>query len=131
MLVMNTALRNHLIGALRQVLITDDGELQLWAGPIPPTPDSATTGGTLLAVIDIGSLGTPAAGAITGDDVPWGATGNVMATGTASYFRIVAGNHRIQGNVGITPSFDLQVGNTQFVEGADFNIVGFMLAQGV
>lgn len=129
MLTMNTALRNHLINTVRAELLTD-GTLELWAGPIPATPDSPTTGSTLLAEVEIGNLSSAAGGSIQDTDTPWVATGGAQASGVASFFRIVSGTYRIQGTVGITPSFDLQVGNTNFVAGADFEITQFTLAQG-
>lgn len=139
--LMSTALKNYqnVTGDLQAAL--NNGLLGIWSGPVPASADDAVDGSSvLLATISAGGTGTgmtfqtTSTGGVLAKTASENWTGNVLATGTASFYRYyiptdtgatadtTAANIRIQGTVGtdmnssmLLPSVALTQGNTQAI----------------
>lgn len=113
------------------------GFLRIFDGSPPATADAAETG-TLLCIVSVNSTGTGVTWAAAGADTPgvigktvaevW--SGLILATSTATYFRLVAvgddgtnadDQARIQGTIG-TGGADMNIGTTALTNGATFTI---------
>lgn len=142
----STALKNYLnvTGDMHDAL--NNGLLGIWSGPVPASADDAVDGSSvLLATISVGGTGTKctfsptSTGGVLVKTAAENWFGNVLATGTASFFRYYVGtdtgatadttaaNPRVQGNVGtdmnsemVLPSVALTSGNTQAI--SDFQV---------
>lgn len=68
------------------VPVLNSGFIELYTGTQPATPDTALSGNTLLATLDIGAtaFGAASAGTATANTVT---SGTAVATGTATFFR--------------------------------------------
>jgi hypothetical protein len=138
------ALRDHLLatgslyGAVNGMLI------RIYSGTVPASPETDATGNTLLCTISTSSSGTglafeatPANGMLTKASAGvW--TGNCVATGTATFYRLGAVSDtaaassvalRIQGTVGLAGA-DLNVTSTTFTNGEekriDYYVIGML-----
>lgn len=107
------------------------GYVQIRSGSRPATADTAVTG-TLLATITLTTTAFSDAvgGLITANGVPL--TANVVASGTASWFRVYKGNGVavLDGSVSETGGDgDMQIDNLTFVSGGTVSLQAFSLTQ--
>lgn len=104
------------------------GNLSIYSGTQPATPDTGATGTLLVScVLSTTSFGaTNSSGVATANAIT---NGNPAASGTAGYFRIYAGNGTtavIDGTVGVTGA-DLNLGSTTISTGVPVSISSFTL----
>ena len=140
MLKYSEALRNamQVTDCLRNLLTGT--ELRIYGGPVPSSPTDSIGSATLLVVIKKdGSTGVSFEPAASGGTLTKAAaeiwTGNAIATGTATFFRMVTpsddnslslSNYRIQGNVAIAGG-DMNISNLSIAMGAPQAISYFYL----
>lgn len=140
MLKYSEALRNamQVTDCLRNLLTGT--ELRIYDGPVPSSPTDSIGSATLLVVIKKdGSTGVSFEPAASGGTLTKSAaeiwTGNAIATGTATFFRMVTpsdddslslSNYRIQGNVAIAGG-DMNISNLSIASGAPQAISYFYL----
>lgn len=126
----STGLRDYINanGALRQALA--NSRIQIWSGPIPETADSAVSGGnTLLCVVTDGNgtfnFATSSVGGVLTKQPDAVLTGNIIASGKATFFRHVLPSDvnaasttaiRIQGTVGLAGT-DMELNVVNLVSG--------------
>jgi hypothetical protein len=107
------------------------GKLRIYDGTQPADPDTAVSSQVLLAeltlsatafgnAVDANPGGRATAAAITADS-------SADATGTATWFRSISGGGTavIDGSVGTTSSFDLQMNTTSFVAGGNVAVTSW------
>lgn len=105
------------------------GNLSIYSGSQPATPDTTATGTLLVTcVLSSTSFGaTNSSGVATANAIT---NGNPVANGTAGYFRIFAGNGTtavLDGTVG-TSGADLNLGSTTITTGVPVSITSFTLS---
>ena len=137
---LSTGLRNGLCGTLGIKELLNGGNIKIYTGGQPTSPDFAETG-TLLCTITSSSgtggvvLGTQGSGAIPKAASVW--SGTVAAAGVAGWFRFYgtagttgtsATEVRLDGNVGVSGS-DMWLSNTSLALGATLTIDTFTLTQ--
>lgn len=133
--VASAGIREHILNSVLTAL--DTSEIRLYSGAVPASSDDSTGSSTRLCRVRLNgtdalvwemnpqkALSKPAA-------ATW--VGNNLATGTATYFRIVdqadgdnasSGAIRIQGSVGIVDA-DLNLDSTALMAGIDTPIKSF------
>lgn len=90
---LSTGFRDHLLGTGDLQSALDGGVIRIYAGTEPATADAALSGNTLLCTISNNSAGTgitmaaaPAGGILSKNSAEvW--SGNIVASGTASFYR--------------------------------------------
>lgn len=126
-------------GSLKSIL--DGSVLRVYSGAAPSGPDSALSGNTLLLEIKTSADGTltfesTAPGAVLTKSLSEVWQGDVLASGTATFFRMVkpsdtdtagTGEVRIQGTIG-GPAADLFISNAVLVSGAPQRLENFAIA---
>lgn len=138
------ALRDHLLvdGSLYAAL--NGMVIRIYGGSVPASPEDDCSGNTLLVTISTNSTGTGLAFETTASNgmltkqaaAVW--SGNCVATGTATFYRLQAiadttaastTAHRVQGAVGVAGA-DLNVTNDYFVNAdpkrIDYFVVGML-----
>lgn len=127
----STGLRNYMLatGSFKQAI--EGSVLSIYAGPVPPTADAPITGATLLCTISAEGTGagvtlnTSASGGTISKNPSEVWTGEVIASGTATFFRMqqpsdASGESttavRLQGTVGLIDA-DLQLSSVNLVLG--------------
>lgn len=104
------------------------GNVSIYSGSQPATPDATATG-TLLVSLALSSTSfgaTNSSGVATANAIT---NGNPVASGTAGYFRVYAGNGTtavVDGTVG-TSVTDLVLGSTTISTGVPVSISSFTL----
>jgi hypothetical protein len=121
----NETLRNNRLDEV-SALAGSSALLRIYSGTRPAT--GAAPGGTLLAELTCGSPFAPAAsgGVLTANSIT---TNQAAASGTASWFRVVASNgttHVVDGDVGTSGS-DLNLSSTSIVEGGDVSVTSLTI----
>lgn len=123
------ATANAMVGAETALLNT--GKLRIYSGTKPTNPDTALGSQTLLAELTFSgtAFGTPSAGSAAANSI---SSVTAAATGTASFFRLVASNGTtVIGDGDVTATGgggDLTFDNVNFVSGGTVTITGFSLA---
>lgn len=127
----STGLRNFMLatGSFKQAI--EGSVLSIYAGPVPPTADDPITGATLLCTVSKEGTGagvtlnTSASGGTISKNPSEVWTGEVIASGTATFFRMqqpsdASGESttavRLQGTVGLIDA-DLQLSSVNLVLG--------------
>lgn len=124
-------------------IINGNWKLMIYAGVVPSTADAALAGNTLLCTVANAGSAVNMAAALTSAGVlpklaseTW--SGTNAASGTASFYRFQktadAGGAdagagvtpRIQGTVGTTSAFDMQLDSVAFISGAVTTINTFV-----
>ena len=100
------------------------GYVQLRTGAKPATPDTAVSG-TLLATFTLQttSFSDAVGGVISANGLPL--TGNIVASGTAGWFRVFKGNGAavLDGTITITDGGgDMEIDNLTFVSGGTVSV---------
>lgn len=128
----NVTLRNSRLNDITALIDAgvSAGKLRVYNGTRPATGGAVTT---LLAELTMSdpsfpaaAAGTMSANAITGDS-------SADASGTATWFRVVdsAGNHVMDGDVGITGSgADLEFNTVTVAAGVTVNVTAFNVTHG-
>lgn len=109
----NDTLRNALLGNMKTYV---DGNLLIYSGTRPLAPDYPHTDGVLLATFNI-NFDAPVQGVMSLAGAPLAA--QVAATGTASWFRLIDGNYKVDGNITSVAdgTGDALLDNVNLVEG--------------
>ena len=115
--------------------------LKLYGGDIPATADAAEAGTLLCTITGPAAANLNLAAAAAGGQIEklssqtW--SGVAVATGTATHFRLETASDnqtesttqkRIQGTIGVTGGFDLQMSSTSIASGETYTIDYFVLA---
>lgn len=139
---MSTGLCNKLLDTDCFREIFDLGFVKIYSGTVPATADAALGGATLLCTVSINSTGTglefaaTASGGVLAKDSGDTWSGTNAATGTASFYRLVAVGDdgtssstqaRVQGTIG-TGGSDMNVGSTTLTSGQPFTLNYFTQA---
>lgn len=124
---LSTGIRNHLLsgGSFKSGL--DGGEVRIYSGPPPASPDDAVTG-TLLVTVKNGGSGVTfaaAAGGVMTKTLAETWSGTNVATDAAGYYRLV-----LPADTGASSSSALRVQGTVGVAGADLNLSSVALTSG-
>lgn len=143
MIHFSSQLANALLatGSLQQLL--NSGTIEIYSGPVPASADAAIDPScVLLASVNNAGAGVTFNNAPTNGVLQKTASetwsGNVLASGTATFYRYCvgadtgagvsgAGNYRVQGTIGTDASFDLVVGNAALTAGGTFPINTYQL----
>lgn len=125
---LSTGLRNAILstGSLKAAL--DGGELRIYSGSAPASPDDAVTGTLLVTIKNAGAginFDTAAAGGILSKAPAETWSGVNAATGTAGYFR-----HVLSADAGTSSTTAARIQGTIAVAGADLNISSTALTSG-
>lgn len=103
-------------------------KLQIWYGTIPPDCQTNISTQVMLAQFSLSNdwLSTPSAGVAAFNNAPLSTT--AVATGTATFFRLVSagGICAIQGSIGLSNS-DLLVDNLSINSGQTLNVSGWVI----
>lgn len=121
------AARNAATSAIvgRVDLDTNPGRIKIYTGTMPATPNTAPSGGnTLLATVVLQKPAFAAASAGQATAATPIASVTAAQTGTASWFRMEdgAGNVVLDGSIGTSSSFAMQVNTTSFVSGVNVSV---------
>lgn len=121
----NDALRDALVSMWTQAAVNvglcNSGVISIYSGAVPANANVVATG-TLLWTITTGATGTSWAAASGGSTALVSSlSASAVATGTATYARIVKGGNTLQGTVG-TSGTDFIVDNTSMVSGTTYSI---------
>jgi hypothetical protein len=129
-LVISTAARQAALDAVTaKINVGGAGSLAIYSGTQPASPDTAISTQTLLVscAFSATSFGaTNSSGVATANAI---AQGSPVASGTAAWFRIYAGNGTtgvIDGTVGVSGA-DLNLGSTTISTGVPVSITSFTL----
>jgi hypothetical protein len=112
-------------------------ELRIYGGTVPATADAAPASPTPICVVKNGgsyaTFGTATAGVVTINlTETW--TGTNASSATATFYRLVsnadandssATSPRVQGTIGTTGGFDMNVGSAALVNAATFTVNTF------
>lgn len=128
----STALREGLVvgGSLRSLL--NDCLVRIYAGSVPVSADSALGSAVLLCEISAGGTGTPltfeatAPNGVLSKSVAENWTGNNLADGTPSFFRLIK-----PGDTGGSGTSDVRLQGTAGAPGNDMIITNLPLVTGV
>lgn len=133
--VASAGIREHILNSVLTALETS--EIRLYSGAVPASSDDSTGSSTVLCKVRLNGTGAlvwemnPQKALSKPAAATW--VGNNLATGTATYFRIVdqadgdnasSGAIRIQGSVGIVDA-DLNLDSTALMAGIDTPIKSF------
>lgn len=142
----STALKNYANATGDMQTALNNGLLGIWSGPVPASADAAVDGScVLLATISNGGNGTKltfgptSTGGVLSKTAAENWFGNVLATGTASFFRYYVGtdtgatadttaaNIRVQGNVGTDMNSEMVLASTALTAGNSQAISDFQI----
>lgn len=137
----STALRNKLLDTAPFRTIFDLGFIKIYDGPVPATADAGLDGAnTLLLTVSVSGVGLTFESAAVGGAITktlaetWG--GTAVATGTASFYRLVTPTDtggasttepRLQGLVN-TSGADLNMTTVSLVTSTPYPIDGFSVS---
>jgi hypothetical protein len=112
--------------------VANSGNLEIYSGTQPATPDTALSGNTLLATLPLSAtaFGAASAGTKTANAITSGTAG---ATGTATFFRVYKSDGTtavIDGSVG-TSGADLNLNTTSIVSGATVSVTSWTVSMPV
>lgn len=127
-----TAARNAAADAVTALVnVGGAGSLRIYSGTMPTDANTALSGNTLLAQLPMSAtaFGAAAAGVATANAIT--ADSSADAAGTATFFRILAGNGTtvvMQGSVG-TATSDLILNSVAISAGAAVSVTAFTYTQ--